>query len=530
LSANRSIKALHYHLSDICILTSNQVDHIQQLGQDGYAFIVSSSPGSLVLDGEYIKLRPDAPCLIHAGQQIDLHLEDMSESILSYFIHFATYETMEGIVTAARPASLAQRLEATSVASETLLELCGEMLHGWTNQDDAGALLAQSCFYKLMYLVLKEPDAVTIAVEQTKLYLEANLHKEITIEHLASLVGIDRYSLMKGFKERYGISIMEMLTELRIGRSKELLANGEHTVQKAAHEVGYADAFYFSRQFKKQVGFAPSIFRRNADMKVAAYSWPNIGQLLPLGIIPCAAPVDQAWTDFYRKHYRADLAAPLMHDYNYNLATLERVKPDYIIGLHDAVPSEEQVRLEQIAPALFLPWSEGDWRSHLRETARFLDRVKDAERWLHGYEHEANKARISVKQRIGEGSMLAVNVASDGLSLWGRKVGTVLYDDLGISMPSAEIGRIFPTADTTPEQLMELDADWILLNIGLDVLSVAKWDRIRASESWQSLTAVRHNRVIYTPNYQWFGSPYLEYNAFHQERFLQELTMCICAK
>jgi len=528
LSSNQSIKAFHYHLSDIRMLPTNQPD-LLQLEQNSYAFIVSSSPGSLIVDGEYIKLRTDAPCLIHSGQLVDTQSSDRVESPQrSYFIQFSAYEAMG--VAAVSPAVLAQRLGATSVSSETLLELCEEMLRGWSSPEDAGALLAQSCFYKLIYLLLKQPEAIRIAAEQTKLYLEGNLHKDLTIKQLALRVGVDRYSLMKGFKERYGISIMEMLTELRIGRSKELLARQGHTVQEAAHEVGYADAFYFSRQFKKQVGFAPSIFRRNASMKVAAYSWPNMGQLLPLGIIPCAAPVDHAWTDFYRKHYRADLAAPLMHDYDYNLATLERVQPDYIIALNEAVPCEEQARLAHLAPTLFLPWLEDDWRSHLRETARFLDKVKDAERWLDGYEHEANKARISVKQRIGEGSMLAVNVGSDGLSIWGRKVATVLYDDLGIRMPSAEIERINPTADAEPEQLMELDADWILLNIGLDALSVAQWDTIRVSASWQSLMAVRHNRVIYTPNYQWFGSPYLEYNAFHQERFLQELTMCICAK
>lgn len=51
------------------------------------------------------------------------------------------------------------------------------------------------------------------------------------------------------------------------------------------------------------------------------------------------------------------------HHYEFNREALQKAQPDYIIGIEAWIEKDEQTRLKQIAPSLFLPWEEG-WRRH----------------------------------------------------------------------------------------------------------------------------------------------------------------------
>jgi len=56
----------------------------------------------------------------------------------------------------------------------------------------------------------------------------------------------------------------EYLTRLRVESAKELLATTNWKVYAVAEAVGYEDAFYFSRQFKRLTGVSPMDWRRAA--------------------------------------------------------------------------------------------------------------------------------------------------------------------------------------------------------------------------------------------------------------------------
>ncbi|ELK39703.1 hypothetical protein D478_23058 [Brevibacillus agri BAB-2500] len=51
------------------------------------------------------------------------------------------------------------------------------------------------------------------------------------------------------------------LMAYRLNRAKECLLANDAPIGEVAKSVGYADALYFSRIFKKQVGLSPAEFR-----------------------------------------------------------------------------------------------------------------------------------------------------------------------------------------------------------------------------------------------------------------------------
>jgi two-component system response regulator YesN len=60
------------------------------------------------------------------------------------------------------------------------------------------------------------------------------------------------------FKKETTFTINDYLTEIRIIKAKELFDQGEKVIQNVANRVGYADANYFSKCFKKYMGITPS--------------------------------------------------------------------------------------------------------------------------------------------------------------------------------------------------------------------------------------------------------------------------------
>jgi len=57
--------------------------------------------------------------------------------------------------------------------------------------------------------------------------------------------------------------MFETIIQLRLYRAVELLHDPGRTVAEIAYELNYKDAYYFSKQFKKFFGIAPSEYRNN---------------------------------------------------------------------------------------------------------------------------------------------------------------------------------------------------------------------------------------------------------------------------
>ena len=59
-----------------------------------------------------------------------------------------------------------------------------------------------------------------------------------------------------------GISFSQFKIYLRIAESKKLIQDGNANMAEVAEAVGYLDANYFSRIFKRVVGMTPQEYQR----------------------------------------------------------------------------------------------------------------------------------------------------------------------------------------------------------------------------------------------------------------------------
>ena len=93
-------------------------------------------------------------------------------------------------------------------------------------------------------------------------FIDRNYFENITIEDIASSVGISRKTLSAVFSTLTGFSPKDYLIYYRISKAVDLLRDRNLSVEMIASSTGYKDQFYFSKQFKQNVGMTPSECRK----------------------------------------------------------------------------------------------------------------------------------------------------------------------------------------------------------------------------------------------------------------------------
>ncbi len=99
-------------------------------------------------------------------------------------------------------------------------------------------------------------------LQNIKDYLDQNYSQKILLDDLAEHFYINKFYLTKIFKEQFGLSVNNYLTQVRITHAKQLLRFTDFSVEKIGAECGMSDANYFSRVFKKVEGMSPGEFRK----------------------------------------------------------------------------------------------------------------------------------------------------------------------------------------------------------------------------------------------------------------------------
>ncbi len=96
---------------------------------------------------------------------------------------------------------------------------------------------------------------------QVQAYLEAHFAQDISLEGLAETLDFSPFYLSKLFKQAFGTSFIEYLTDVRIAAAKEYLADPTKTTKEVGELVGYPNGNYFTKLFKKKTGYTPTEFR-----------------------------------------------------------------------------------------------------------------------------------------------------------------------------------------------------------------------------------------------------------------------------
>lgn len=99
-------------------------------------------------------------------------------------------------------------------------------------------------------------------------FIEKNLSDSgLGVDEICSGVGVSRSQLYRKVKDMTGLSLSEVLREIRLKKAKVFLSEGKFTVNEVADMVGFSDADYFRKCFKSEFGIAPSEYLKKGILK-----------------------------------------------------------------------------------------------------------------------------------------------------------------------------------------------------------------------------------------------------------------------
>lgn len=99
-------------------------------------------------------------------------------------------------------------------------------------------------------------------IDEAIAYFHMNYNKPINIEEYAKSIHMSVRWFIRNFKEHTKTTPAQYILSLRIINAKALLMQTDYDVKEIANIVGYENAFYFSRIFKKQTGLSPTEYRK----------------------------------------------------------------------------------------------------------------------------------------------------------------------------------------------------------------------------------------------------------------------------
>lgn len=118
-------------------------------------------------------------------------------------------------------------------------------------------------------LIRPQPHADAV-VKSCEAWLAEHYREPAAVARAVARAKIPERTLKRRFKAATGLTLIDYVQNLRIEAAKQLLETSDRAVDEISYEVGYEDASFFRRLFRRRTGVAPAQYRRAFKPIVAA--------------------------------------------------------------------------------------------------------------------------------------------------------------------------------------------------------------------------------------------------------------------
>ncbi|MNM89135.1 Exoenzyme S synthesis regulatory protein ExsA [compost metagenome] len=113
--------------------------------------------------------------------------------------------------------------------------------------------------YAAMSRSLQASDAL---VARTQEWAAQHYDNEAPVAAMVQMSGLAERTFQRRFAQATGMTPLDYIHTLRLEEAKQLLESGDLPVEAIALEIGYQDASFFGRLFRRKVGLTPAQYRR----------------------------------------------------------------------------------------------------------------------------------------------------------------------------------------------------------------------------------------------------------------------------
>lgn len=113
--------------------------------------------------------------------------------------------------------------------------------------------------FAALTLARQTDDAV---IAGCQVWAAQHYDQEAPVAAMVERSGLAERTFKRRFLKATGLSPMEYIHTLRLEEAKQMLEAGALSVEAIAQEVGYGDASFFGRLFRRKVGLTPAQYRK----------------------------------------------------------------------------------------------------------------------------------------------------------------------------------------------------------------------------------------------------------------------------
>lgn len=99
-------------------------------------------------------------------------------------------------------------------------------------------------------------------LKKVDVFLEDYQGDRLSTLDLAASLHMSYGHLARLYKRRTGITLIERMNRIRLGKACELLRQSDLLIKEVAERSGFPDISYFSKAFKKRKGMSPQAYRK----------------------------------------------------------------------------------------------------------------------------------------------------------------------------------------------------------------------------------------------------------------------------
>lgn len=111
-------------------------------------------------------------------------------------------------------------------------------------------------------MLARTRQAEDAVVARCQTWIAQNYREAAPVAAMVRLSGLPERSFVRRFQQATGMSPLEYVHTLRMEEAKQMLEAGDAPIEAIAGEVGYEDAGFFSRLFKRRVNLSPAQYRK----------------------------------------------------------------------------------------------------------------------------------------------------------------------------------------------------------------------------------------------------------------------------
>lgn len=98
----------------------------------------------------------------------------------------------------------------------------------------------------------------SVMLEKAKQYVQDHVEEQISLQDVANYICISPGYLSTLFKKQYNQSFVSYINHVKIEKACQLISSRQYLISEIAFRLGYENAYYFARVFRRYTGMSPS--------------------------------------------------------------------------------------------------------------------------------------------------------------------------------------------------------------------------------------------------------------------------------